>query len=62
MTAENDPQKSPSVRDQVKKRLLDVGVLTEITPPLPPQAIPRNRRPIPIEGKPVSEIIIEERR
>jgi len=62
MTTENEPQKSPSARDQVKQRLLDMGILTEITPPLPPQAIPRNRRPIPIEGKPVSEMIIEERR
>ncbi len=62
MTTENEPQKSPSVRDQLKKRLLDMGVLTEITPPLPPHALPKNRRPIPIEGKPVSEIIIEERR
>ena len=42
--------------------LLELGLLTEITPPLAPDAIPKDRRPIPIEGKPISELIIEERR
>ena len=55
-------QSTQSLLDQVKQRLLEMGVLTEITPPLPPDAIPKDRRPVPIEGKPVSEIIIEERR
>jgi hypothetical protein len=62
MATADDIQRSQSLQDQVKQRLLEMGVLTEITPPLPADAIPKNRRPIPIEGKPVSEIIIEERR
>ena len=62
MASEKNVQPTQSLRDQVKQRLLEMGVLTEITPPLPPDAIPKNRQPIPVEGKPVSEIIIEERR
>ena len=55
MANENDIQNPQSVQDQVKQLLLEMGVLTEITPPLPPDAIPKNRRPIPIEGKPVRD-------
>lgn len=50
------------LQDELKLRLLEVGLLTEITPPLPPEKWPKNRKPIPIEGKPISEIIMEERR
>jgi len=45
-----------------KERLLELGLLTEITPPLAPDAIPRDRQLISIEGRPISELIIEERR
>jgi hypothetical protein len=48
--------------EQFMQSLLEAGLLTEITPPLPPEKWPKNRMPIPIEGKPISEIIIEERR
>ena len=47
---------------EFKKRLLEVGLLTKITPPIIDFSPWRDRRPVPIEGKPVSELIIEERR
>jgi hypothetical protein len=50
------------LQEEFKQRLFELGLLPQITPPLPADAIPKNRRPIPIEGKPVSEMIIEERR
>lgn len=44
-----------------KQRLVELGLLTTIrTPaPIPPEA---DRTPIQVRGKPLSEIIIEERR
>jgi hypothetical protein len=50
------------LQEELKQRLLELGLLPEITPPLPANAIPKNRQLIPVEGKPISEIIIEERR
>jgi hypothetical protein len=51
-----------SPEDRFKRLLLELGLLTEIKPPLPPGAIPRDRQPIPVEGNPVSELIMSERR
>jgi hypothetical protein len=44
------------------QRLLELGILTEIKPPLPPDAIPRDRTPIAVEGNAISELIMRERR
>ena len=57
-----DPETEKALEEKVKQRLLELGLLTEITPPLAPEDFPKDRRPVPITGKPVSEIIIEERR
>jgi hypothetical protein len=62
MDKELTPRARKKLQDELKQRLHELGFLPEITPPLPADAIPKNRQPIPVEGKPVSEIIIEERR
>lgn len=50
-----------AVGDAVKQRLLELGLLTEIkdTAAIVPA---RDRTPITIEGKPLSELIVEDRR
>ena len=50
-----------TMQQQFKERLLELGLLTEITPRCAPDAVRRERQPVPIEGQPVSELIIEER-
>lgn len=50
------------LQEELKRRLLEAGLLTEITPPMPPEKWPKDRKPFQIEGKPISEVIIEERR
>lgn len=58
----HEKSNSQVAEDEFKKRLLELGLLTRITPPLPADAIPRNRKPAPVSGNPVSEMIIKERR
>lgn len=50
--------------DEFEQHLLANGVITEIPPPPTEADIEafRNYKPITVEGKPVSETIIEERR
>jgi hypothetical protein len=55
-------QKQRALEERFKQLLLEKGLLTEITPPLPPHKFPKNRRPIPLEGRPGSRLILEERR
>jgi hypothetical protein len=62
MDKELAPNTRRKLQEEFKQRLFELGLLPEITPPLPADAIDMNRQPIPIEGKPVSEVIIEERR
>jgi hypothetical protein len=47
---------------QVLQRMLEDGVITRIPPPMTDFTRHRNWKPIEVEGKPVSETIIEERR
>ena len=55
--------KTPETSEQkFKQRLLELGLLTEITPPLDPEKYPKDRHPIPLEGRPGSRLILEERR
>lgn len=44
-----------------KQHLLQMGVISEIRPPAP-SLPPGSRKPIHVRGKPLSEMIIEERR
>lgn len=45
-----------------EKRLLERGIISRIPPRIRDTDFYANRRPIEVDGKPVSEIIIEERR
>lgn len=47
---------------QVLQKMLEDGVITRIPPPITDFTPYRNRKPIEVKGKPVSETIIEERR
>ena len=48
--------------DEVERRLLEKGIISRIPPRIRDSSIYANRKPEEVEGKPVSEIIIEERR
>jgi hypothetical protein len=50
------------LEEKLKQLLLEQGLLTQITPPLPPDKFPKNRQPIPLDGRPGSKLILEERR
>ncbi|MFY9611305.1 MAG: hypothetical protein WAU45_22185 [Blastocatellia bacterium] len=45
-----------------EKRLLERGIISRIPPRIRDAEFYANRRPIEVDGQPVSEIIIEERR
>jgi len=46
---------------EFEQHLLAKGVISEIPPRIIDPVFEQNRRPVKFEGKPVSEIIIEER-
>jgi hypothetical protein len=48
--------------EEFHQRLLERGVIGHIPPRIIDPVFEANRKPVEIEGKPVSEIIIEERR
>lgn len=57
------PSPSPAgTEDEFKRRLVEAGLLREITPPVNNLEPYQGRRPFEFEGKPLSETIIEERR
>jgi putative addiction module CopG family antidote len=47
---------------ELQRRLLDAGVISEIKPPITDLSPYRNRRAVPIQGEPISETSIRERR
>ncbi len=47
---------------EVQRRLYEAGVISEIKPPITDLTPYQNRRAIPIEGEPISETVIRERR
>ena len=47
---------------ELQRRLLAAGVISEIKPPITDLTPYRNRRAVPIQGEPISETIIRERR
>jgi len=64
-----DPNNQPAVErlrsvleDKLEKRLFDLGYLSKINKPIRDFTPYENRTPIKVTGKPLSEIIIEERR
>jgi hypothetical protein len=56
-----DPE-SRSAEDQVERLLFERGLLSEIKRPLVELEPYRNRQLVQVKGKPLSEVIIEERR
>jgi hypothetical protein len=61
MSASQDTGET-DLNEQFKQKLLECGLLTEIKPCMAEDPLANERRLVHIEGKPVSEIIIEERR
>jgi putative addiction module CopG family antidote len=66
--AEERPITSPDltpedIADQeLQRRLLAAGIISEIKPPITDMAPYQNRRAIPIQGEPLSATVIRERR
>ena len=69
--AEHPPAKPTSQPDltpeeiadqELQRRLLDAGIISEIKPPITDLTPYRNRRAVPIQGEPISETAIRERR
>ena len=48
--------------EEFKQLLLERGLLSQITPPLSPDKFPKARKPVPLDGRPGSRLILEERR
>lgn len=48
--------------EDLQRRLVDAGVLSEVKPPITDLTPYRNRRAVAVQGEPVSETIIRERR
>jgi Arc/MetJ-type ribon-helix-helix transcriptional regulator len=55
--AEDEPSSQ-----ELQRRLFDAGVLSEIKPPITDLTPYRNRQAVPIQGEPLSETVIRERR
>jgi putative addiction module CopG family antidote len=58
------PDMTPEeIADQeLQRRLLEAGIISEIKPPITDMTPYRNRRAVPIQGEPISETVIRERR
>lgn len=50
------------LNQQLQRRLLEAGLLSEIKPPITDLTPYRNRRAVPTSGEPVSQTVIRERR
>lgn len=62
MSTQNDSHESASPREAILRRLLELGIVSEIRAPLTPDAMRAEHEPIPFEGRPISQEIIEGRR
>jgi putative addiction module CopG family antidote len=47
---------------ELQRRLLAAGIISEIKPPITDLTPYQNRRAVPVQGEPVSEAILRERR
>jgi hypothetical protein len=61
---ENRPENTASLspEDLLEQRLLEAGVISSIPTRNPDPEEYKNRKPVEVKGKPISETIIEERR
>ena len=53
---------APMTEDEFVHKLVEFGVLSEVKPPITDLAPYQNRQPVDTTGKPLSEVILEERR
>jgi putative addiction module CopG family antidote len=62
--AARQPKLTPedSADQELQRRLLEAGIISEINPPISDLAPYENRRAVPIQGEPISETVIRERR
>jgi hypothetical protein len=56
------PTEAEAESQAIQRRLHRAGLLSEIKPPLRDLAPYRDRKPVPIQGEPLSETVIRERR
>jgi hypothetical protein len=56
------PTEAEADNQAIQRRLYDAGLLSEIKPPLRDLTPYRDRKPVPIQGEPLSETVIRERR
>ena len=62
MNLEKPFHRRDAAQEAFLQRLLERGVVERIPPPLTPDTVREEHDPIPIEGKPISQEIIEGRR
>jgi len=55
------PEGEPSSQE-LQRRLFEAGILSEIKPPITDLTPYQNRQAVPIQGEPLSETILRERR
>ena len=53
---------APMTEDEFVHKLVEFGVLSEVKPPITDLTPYQNRQPVDTTGKPLSEVILEERR
>jgi hypothetical protein len=53
---------APMTEDEFAHKLVAFGVLSEIKPPITDRAPYQNRQPVETTGKPLSDLILKERR
>src|SRR5437660_522712 len=56
------PAEAEPSAQELQRRLLEAGVLSEIKPPITDLTPYRNRQAVPIQGEPLSDTVIRERR
>ena len=61
-TSQADLSPEQAAGQELQRRLLAAGIVSEIKPPITDLEPYRNRKLIKVKGKPLSETIIEERR
>jgi Arc/MetJ-type ribon-helix-helix transcriptional regulator len=57
-----DRQEQAPSSHELQRRLLEAGIISEIKPPITDLTPYQNRRAVPIQGEPISETAIRERR
>jgi hypothetical protein len=58
----DDRKTEEEAEDRFKQRLLELGLLEEITPPLSPEQARPEHEPATVSGNAVSELLMRERR